>query len=1648
MATSATTTGTNEAAGGSGLKQPDKQRRLSPSTSSPPSDPLLASAVSIGGHGNSVEAANRQHLQRISESPAPISQSQINAMASGTDKPSSGASAADSTARSDRMGVSESIARQSHLDDHVRTFKGIGNQEQQQFHGQPQQQPQQQQQHRQQQQQQQQQPSSHHHPILNHQLQVGAIAMPSAGPLAQRHLGFNGGIAGESDFQLTLPGRKQVTPVGAVLTQPPVPSEYNSSSPQNPKAAWLTDRVLLTHVPESSPRGLRRGYYYPYNPCNPALYPLPHTELSQRWAFAFANYSSLSSYTPKWRSLCTPASLPLVTDYFPTDLETYYQLYTYHLQTPDIAMEDLIELPPEDFAEFVPFMAGRAAAEAAAARYRELTGESARIDQSTRIMLKEMIYQRLAQGFQFIATRESRATRGIRDITARAGARAAPLFKSGNRSDTGGDPYMPVVPVGLIDKLDESVWLSNGREIQKLEFHNGTNTSHVPGVNVSRWERKKPYDRADVEYRFQMWSRSNNMGYGKANVRFTYPREDEVNWNNLDYLLNGYQNAPLKSMKYWRARYILIPVDQLSNDTFVNAKANPHMSIEDVRIANFEKFLDHIIRRLRKSDKADLEEAFLGALPAEMRRSVLGQQQQQQPATTTQAQQKPGSNGGSSESQKLIGLQDIVPSALLQIRYTSLCPIAYNNNQLHCYMNDKIYSDPSNKIVLPPPVTSALGLSVPLNVESPFSQLAFALQHPVAGIALRNIRWHTSYFEAAFISFQLVDWALVNFESAMKRTQAATLANRLLERGLIYSLNKPGPFADGYYFYAFTDAAVAWKSQPIHQQQAPRTHASLISSIGFSDLGGRNGSGGSNAASPCVSRPESRQGSNAPSVANDADSIMAAPSAADSPALTTAATFEGNASAAHNNSSSSGTTSVVSNANNKSNDTGSAPLMRRQTTASRVPGLRDSVQESQSDTRSAGAQPASRLRVRTDTPASATQVNVERKDMSGEGASSRGDGSANVGDGDRSTRDKGRLVQSGNNTAPMSTLVIAPGERRAIEAAAGQKVPSPALASKEGGYTRAPDVFPCLSQRKTRRPLPKSLTQSRMFALDLDQQRKSTRIEQCLVHLDATQNPMTCFHLSINWLNCTSHLIDELVQGWGRVAERCGMRLVEAPRAQDSYAHENHPFHSPLRINLVLAPPPVDEIFDDAWIAEFAHYGDDDSEPDEYTSESEESDVGFHTAAEQSELEIRTRILRRLKRSIPSYPFERELLEEHDFILDVEAESEFPSSSLLQREYTFERAEHKYTQYIHRSGTAFVRICGPGKYMWINNYLLTSHQGHLRPQASQTAQQTIPATGAGTAAGGAAAAAAASGGVQQQQHQHQQPGAMGAFGLHGDGVMAGLAGTAPGPSDGGLMATIFDSEGLGLSSAYGLETAGSLVPSYYPVHQSRGMWPHQMLMSLSLYRSPSRRFHIPELYSVKIVDNLGEQPADFDSVNAAITRVAVMRKTLGARAVQNISKSSELELVGSYGPSEISFSDEAASFTSSNDFVRSPDGMMFADRMKRLAGAFDRNDEPAAAAAAGGGRQDDWAGATTPPAAMASEPNPDILRSHFIETCGDRNGLEMFWQRTIDRYRSGWRDYMKGSPATIETPKQRPMVVDMFTESMWQHRRNSSKQPL
>ncbi|KAJ2888639.1 vacuolar membrane-associated protein iml1, partial [Coemansia aciculifera] len=466
------------------------------------------------------------------------------------------------------------------------------------------------------------------------------------------HSTLPGALLSESDFHLKLPhGRHSagvMTHSATAPSQPSAPVDYHSGSPQYGKGLLLGDRMMLGHgISDVSPKGTRGRQYNMYDPCSPGLYPMVHTELSRMWAYALPTYSSLSSYTPKWRSLCTPASLPLVTDYFPADFEDLYTVYSYTMQKPDTGLEDAVDLPPDDYEEFSQFMTS-----ATSASVSHGAGQGSviqRTDRATRIMLKEMVYQRLAQGFQFIKLTCRATSRGAPDQAAGIGKRG-PLFKLNGRSDgidrqgirgagicggggsgSGGaeqpfmglgSPHSSILPSGVASqKLEKAVYMSNGRQVHKLQFEDTNGSSHMPGVTVHRWERKKRYEEIPESYNFHMWPRNNNMGYCAANIQFSYLRDDEVNWNSHDYLIVGYQTNSTKTTRYWRARYILVPSDSLGSETIVSAKANPQMSIEDVRIANFEKFLEHVLRLLRKDEKTKLEERFLGALPTEIRHS-------------------------------------------------------------------------------------------------------------------------------------------------------------------------------------------------------------------------------------------------------------------------------------------------------------------------------------------------------------------------------------------------------------------------------------------------------------------------------------------------------------------------------------------------------------------------------------------------------------------------------------------------------------------------------------------------------------------------------------------------------------------------------------------------------------------------------------------------------------------------------------------------------------------------------------------------------------------------------------------------------------------------------------------------------------------
>jgi len=99
--------------------------------------------------------------------------------------------------------------------------------------------------------------------------------------------------------------------------------------------------------------------------------------------------------------------------------------------------------------------------------------------------------------------------------------------------------------------------------------------------------------------------------------------------------------------------------------------------------------------------------------------------------------------------------------------------------------------------------------------------------------------------------------------------------------------------------------------------------------------------------------------------------------------------------------------------------------------------------------------------------------------------------------------------------------------------------------------------------------------------------------------------------------------------------------------------------------------------------------------------------------------------------------FETQLLRELGYVLDVEADSNFPSN--VYPEYSYLKSRFDYSQFIHKSGSCFVQVLGSGQgYLFLKNRLYLSHRQQKRPNKTTSnnaggAGNTAPSTGSMTA---------------------------------------------------------------------------------------------------------------------------------------------------------------------------------------------------------------------------------------------------------------------------------------------------------------------------
>lgn len=154
-------------------------------------------------------------------------------------------------------------------------------------------------------------------------------------------------------------------------------------------------------------------------------------------------------------------------------------------------------------------------------------------------------------------------------------------------------------------------------------------------------------------------------------------------------------------------------------------------------------------------------------------------------------------------------------------------------------------------------------------------------------------------------------------------------------------------------------------------------------------------------------------------------------------------------------------------------------------------------------------------------------------------------------------------------------------------------------------------------------------------------------------------------------MNVTAKLIEDAITTWAVTADRYGLMLVEAPIAEAMDLANKNPFRRPYLLKLALRPP--------------------DQQP------ATDFDPTSLVPTQRKE----------------KFFYQKAILKRFNFVLDMEAASNFPSS--VDVSYSWGRPDYKFSQYIHRSGRVFAQVTEEGDFILTVNKMFNNRG----PQATR-----------------------------------------------------------------------------------------------------------------------------------------------------------------------------------------------------------------------------------------------------------------------------------------------------------------------------------------
>ncbi|KAI9497719.1 hypothetical protein BDB00DRAFT_784640 [Zychaea mexicana] len=514
------------------------------------------------------------------------------------------------------------------------------------------------------------------------------------------------------------------------------------------------------------------------NPCNPSDYSVIFTSHLRRWLHALPRADHYDGARVHWRSITSPACLPLTTDYFPSneELKKHYNHYMYTVS----ASEDvnLYQAGDRNLSEHI----------------------------KTANLLTEMISQRLAQGFQIIVditasahqkpvnkvyghglsggggdgsgtgfigppnsmsgmvTTSSNSGSNSNKDSGKDGSATGPNTMASGGAGGGiaaaGNTAVPGTTSKTLATLHDEAdkikwkhmvwWLSMGHQVHQLTFD-----SSGQNVEVRRYVRTIDFDIKKMTYKCAIWPK-NVASYRPKSVSFSYPSLLYA-WNYLDHLVAGYQEELTDNLRFWRARFIVIPRETLpSSAPGMTPSQQDNLDDEEKRLALFDTWLQN----LRKAKWLTPQER------EEMQK----------------------------RRKKDLGYTDF------GLKITTMDPSAYVTSEAFKSVQSSASPLFGQHTSL---LSSIVGQNLGLSRESKSKDIAIAMRDPKAGVKMFDRRWHFKVYRSSFVGSEMVDWLISQFDDISTREEAVALGNALMERNppLLVSSTSRHTFLDGHYFY-------------------------------------------------------------------------------------------------------------------------------------------------------------------------------------------------------------------------------------------------------------------------------------------------------------------------------------------------------------------------------------------------------------------------------------------------------------------------------------------------------------------------------------------------------------------------------------------------------------------------------------------------------------------------------------------------------------------------------------------------------------------------------------------------------------------------------------------------------------------------------